>query len=457
MAEPRQRSPRVSREVRLLILTIVVSGAVLLLLARLRFPAPPPAVDASSAPLQRLAARASFEELAQRVSRLEAEVLPNLVVLRLDAAGHPAPVRLGDLLRAPHAPRREPGHVPAIRLDAVTALAALPPDASVAGVVGDTPPAGTVRVLATDTVRGVVRLAVPEGPSRPLPQVPLASLRTPAYVVAVEGTRAGLTLRPVFLGRSERFRSPRWRQPLLPLGGATVALGALMFTLDGEFLGCAVLDDGTLAIADAGDFVAQAGAPDGDRVARVEPGFSAQAITPAMARALGAGQGVVVAAVDEAGPSAGRLEPGDVITQVDGVPVGTPEALLLDVSAMLAAGPVSLTVVRASESTTVSLDQASSAPPGLEGTQVSPPNLQLVRGVGALVASLDGGSPLAQAGLQAGDVVVRLGTTRAPTPAQVRAAIDRATAEPVVLVFRRAGRQVVAVLDRTGSTGDVPH
>ena len=440
---------------RLLILTIVVSGAVLLLLARLRFPTPPPAVDASSAPLQRLAARASFEELAQRVSRLEAEVLPNLVVLRLDAA-HPAPVWLGDLLRAPHAPRREPGHVPAIRLDAVPALAAFPPDASAAGLVGDTPPAATVRVLAPDSVRGVVRLAVPEGPSRPLPQVPLASLRTPAYVVAVEGTRAGLTLRPVFLGRSERFLSPRWPQPLLPLGGATVALGALMFTLDGEFLGCAVLDDGTLAVADAGDFVAQVAAPEGDRVARVEPGFAAQAITPAMARALGAGPGVVVAAVDEAGPSAGRLEPGDVIRHVDGLRVGSPEALLLDVSAKLAAGPVPLTVVRAGASIAVSLDQPWLSPGG-EGTQPLPPRLEAVRGVGSLIVALDGRSPLAEAGVQAGDVVVRLGTTRAPTPAQVRAAIDRATAEPVVLVYRRAGRHVVAVLDRTGSIGDVPH
>ena len=50
-----------------------------------------------------------------------------------------------------------------------------------------------------------------------------------------------------------------------------------------------------------------------------------------------------------------------------------------------------------------------------------------------------------------------MGGPRGGALAHIERAIDRATAEPVVLVYRRAGRHVVAVLDRTGSIGDVPH
>lgn len=452
MTEPRLRAPRVSREMRLLILTIVVSGAVLLLLARLRFPAPPPAVDTLSQPLQRLAARASFEDLSARVSRFEADVFPHLVVLRLALAAEPSPVRLRDVISGTRVPQTAVEHVPALRVGAGEALAVLPANATVAGIVGQQ---GPVEVMAVDEVTRISRLRVPEGAARAFPLVSLPALRTPAYVVAVEGTRAGLTLRPVFIGRSEGFESDRWRAPLLPLGGAAVAPGALLFTLEGELLGCAVLEDGTPVIASASDFFAALGDAAGNSRGLVDPGLSVQPLASAFTDALGVSRGVVVAEVAADGPASGRLQPGDVITHLDGLPVSEPTAFLLELGVRLSARPVEVSFVRLLESLTTSLERRP-AGDGLpaEGAPAPPAELEILRGVGTRVVAVSAASPLARAGLARDDVVVRLGQVEAPTPAQIRAQAEASRTDPVVLVFTRSGRQHVTVIGPPARSGD---
>jgi hypothetical protein len=295
---------RVSYETRLLIVTIVVSALVLLLLARLRFPEAPPVVTATQ-PLDRLAARATYDDLATSIARLEEAIAPNLVTLRASGATDPAPRQLTDvLLRAP-GDLPEVQHFPALRIGPGTGVAALPPGTAVSGVVGRADPLGVSGVIGADPVRRLALVRLPEAPARPVRQLALADLRTPIYVVAVEGTRAGVTLRPVFLGRAERFTSPRFSRPLLPLGGALVTGGALMFTLQGEFLGCVIDEDGTLAIVGATDVL--------DTVERllvsppmpVDPGISVQPLTAGLAAATGVPHGVVVAAVFEDGPADG--------------------------------------------------------------------------------------------------------------------------------------------------------
>lgn len=452
MPDPGPRPPRISREMRLLLLTIVVSGAVLLLLARIRFPAPPPAVDAFSQPLQRLAARAPFEELAQQVSRVEAEVLSSLVVLRLDPASDAGPVRFADLGPGRLAVRSNGSHVAALRTSPTMAVAVIPPDLAVAGVVGQAGPSAA-SLVATDQVRRVSRIRVPEGPARPLPQIALSALRTPAYVIAVEGTRAGLTLRPVFLGRSERFRSSRWQQPLLPLGAASVAAGALMFTLDGEFLGCAVLDEGTSAIADAADFLrAGAAVEAGGRVE--DPGLALQALTPALALALGVDRGVVVAEVDDGGPAASRLRPGDVIERVGAREADAPDAVLLDLAERLTAGPVRVELVRSGRPQTVTLERVVRPPAAGVTPRAALPVLRAVPGTGTRIVSLADISPLARAGLRAGDIVVAVDAIDAPSPAQVRAIAGELQDAAHVLVVRRGTRQYLAALGIPGLHGD---
>ena len=101
MADAPQTAPYLTRETRLLIVTLTISAAVLLLLAQLRFPESAGLADATPPPLDRLAARASYDELASGVARVEAQVFPTLVVLRLVVPEEDAPRRLADVLTMP--------------------------------------------------------------------------------------------------------------------------------------------------------------------------------------------------------------------------------------------------------------------------------------------------------------------------------------------------------------------
>ena len=83
--------PRPGRETRLLLLTLGVSVVMLLVLARFRFPeergVPTLPERPPAAPLERLAARATYDELASIVGELERRIAPALVVLQLNPRG----------------------------------------------------------------------------------------------------------------------------------------------------------------------------------------------------------------------------------------------------------------------------------------------------------------------------------------------------------------------------------
>ena len=80
--EPIERPPFWSRETRLLLLTVALSVAVLFALARFRFPGQEP-LELPAQPLQRLAARAAFEDLSAAVSRAAERLRPALQVVRV--------------------------------------------------------------------------------------------------------------------------------------------------------------------------------------------------------------------------------------------------------------------------------------------------------------------------------------------------------------------------------------
>ena len=78
MPRPRILIPRRwPRETRLLVVTIVLWLAVLLTLARFRFPAEQP-LTLPVQPLQQLAARAAFDDLSASVTRAATQVRPSL-------------------------------------------------------------------------------------------------------------------------------------------------------------------------------------------------------------------------------------------------------------------------------------------------------------------------------------------------------------------------------------------
>jgi hypothetical protein len=430
----------VSRESRLLLVTIALSATVLLVLAQFRFPDPPPSLP-SAAPLERLAARASFEELATQVARLEPAIAPSLIVLRLATGTSPPPVRLSDLLATPNDTAADPTrHVAALRIDGTTALAIVPPAATVAGIIGSAEPPGTAGIVAVDPVRGLARVRVPDRPVRAAARRPLDNLATPVYVVAVEGTQAGVTLRPVFLGRSSRFQSPRWTEPLLPLGGIAVTPGALFFTLDGEFLGIAVLERGNLAMAGGDEALQVVASLEQTRLPPADAGVALRPLTPAIASALGAESGVLVAEVVDGMPAAGVLVPGDVIVAIEGQPAGNPEDVLLLLSTRLQSGPVNLTVQRAGMAIDATLRRQETADDRSDEIALSD-----VRGLGARVRAVASGSAAARAGLMEGDVIVRAGTADMPTALEIEALLQTGAAA-LPLVVERGNRRHLVLL-----------
>ena len=436
---------RASPETRLLMLTIGVCVIVLLLLSRLRFPEPPPVVATAVPPLERLAARASYDALAADIERVEAMISPSLVMLRTAQRNGSTPTRVRDVL-TPADVSHDVRHVAALRINADTALAVLSAGVRIEGIVGGAAAGGTAEVVAMDPVRRIGRVTVPEGPARPIVPIALASLRTPVYVVAVEGTQAGVTLRPIFLGRGDRFMSTRWARPLLPLGGTAVAPGALLFSLQGEFVGCVVVEDGAPAIAGASDVL--------DVVERLASGVSpgpaavgivVQPLTPDLAAALGAEHGVVVTEVDADGPASGILRPGDVITALDGAALGNPERFLLDVASRQTGESVALAIIRSGEPSTATLVLATADDRGPVPDEWLA--FERLRDGGTRVAAAGQTGGYMAAGLQVGDIIVHAGDLDDPTPLQLRRLIDAAPPDaPVVLTIRREGEQrVIAV------------
>jgi hypothetical protein len=391
-----------------------------------------------------LAARASYDALAADIQRVEPAIAPNLLVLRITPRALSEPHSLSDALSSGDAAAAT-RHIAALRVSDDIAIAMVDPDTRIDGIVGD-PRGGTASILAVDPVRRIARIRVPAAPVKPLAQMPLATLATPLYVVVVEGTQAGITLRPVFLGRGDRFGSPRWTRPLLPVGGIAVSPGALLFALSGEFIGTVVMENGATAIAGARDVI-----DTGDRLAAnappvlSDPGFAVQPLTPTLRTALGAERGVVVTSVAPAGAADGALEPADVITGVDDWSTDSPDELLLRIASRPVGESVTLALLRNGEpkTTTMTLQAATTASADVSLTLVAE------RGIGSRVDSTSG---LAAAALRRGDVIVRAGSSVAPVPAQVRRFLAQATPSgwAVLVVVRDGQQRVVAIPANSG-------
>jgi hypothetical protein len=317
------------------------------------------------------------------------------------------------------------------------------------GMVGTSPGEAEIGIAAKDPVRHLALVRVPPGTSDALRSVTLSDLRTPTYVVVVEGTRAGLTSRPLFVGSKDRFDDPRWQSPLLAVSSvAQTSHGALVFSLEGQFLGCAVVENGTLAIAAARDVVASA-----EQLAQGMPsppadlGIAVQALTPTLAAGLGVALGAVVAEVDETGPAAGVLEPADVITAVNEQAIESPDALLLRIARRAPGERLSLSVTRDGQPIAVALEIP--APAALPPAAAVGLRLQRERGVGSAVVSVMPGSSAESAGLMAGDLIVAAADQEAPTPVQFESLLQApGSGDHLVLVIERDGRRRVVALTR---------
>lgn len=355
--------PSLSRETRLLLLTIAVSVGVLLVLARFRFPDQAPAPPAQ--PLERLAARATFDELAGIVERLDRTIAPSLVVLRVASPASLAPQSLSTLLDGSTSREAAMSYVPALRVRPTTALALLDADQTVQGVVGDE---GAVPlIVARDPVRRLALVRVPApGVDSAWQWQPLDPITVPRYVVSVEASRGGSTLRPVFFGRADRFAEPRWSEPLLVLGHTAVAAeGSFVFSLDGQFVGLAVEEAGVMALVPADEVQAAADRLHEHGTPRVTDfGLTLRPLSPAETKTFGVTSGLIVQSVAAGSVSEGRLRGGDLLQAIDGVPAANPDAVLLGLADTPAGTTVTFTVRRGADSVSVPVTTPAASPRG---------------------------------------------------------------------------------------------
>ena len=416
-----------------LLVTIAVSIGVLLLLARFRFPeqaAESPATPAA-APLERLAARAAYEELASTMADLERRLAGRVVVLRVE-------------------PTRDTGSfIVAPRLTADRAVAVLQPSEM---LPGDTE--GTSRILARDVARQFAVVSVPANADTVVAPRSGAPRPGPRYIVAVEGSSDGLTLRPVYVGRTAVLQDPRTSTMLLSMSGLQqpLAAGSALFSLEGTFIGL-VMEGGRATTVLPGD-VLQAVAQNATPAATAEGGYlgiDLEPLTDAVARAAGVRRGVVVTGVHAGGPAAGALRPGDVIEAVDDV-AATSVAAFREAEHTRAPGQaVTLSVDRRRAPEKITVKAAS---PRAAAAATAPPDAgfvgRTVSGAGIEVVAVRDHTPASRAGLARGDLIVAIDGAAAESSDQLERLFRTAAADTAwLLTVQRGGdRQTLALEKR---------
>jgi hypothetical protein len=344
-----------SRETRLLLLTIALSVVALLVLARFRFPAQQ-RIEPTPQPLERLAARATYDELASIVQRIEQRIGASLVVLRARPPESQRPRALHDVLATEELLDSAPSHILALRVRPDVAIARISPGTMIEGILGHQE--AVPLVIAVDPIRhiGLIRVPAPAA-AAPWEWTPAPTIQVPRYVVAVEASRGGATPRPIFLGRADRIDDPRWQTPLLVLARTPVtADGSFVYSLEGELIGLVAPQAGVLAVVPADTLVRVAERLiEGGSPAITDFGVTLLPLTGDHVRTLGVTSGVVVHSVAAGSYADGQLRPGDVIVSIDGQPAVHADTVLLQFAQTGANDTINLVVRRGEEVVPVQL------------------------------------------------------------------------------------------------------
>jgi hypothetical protein len=422
-----QPRPRVSRETRLLLTTVVISLATLWVLARIRFPERPPTVNPVPTLLTQLAPDTGFEALARTVFQLEADVLPWLVVTSVEGT---AANDGGNDARLPGASLR-------FRDDAAVTLMKPTPGSGAAGG----------RVLARDAATGLAIVRTASAPALTIRTWMPQRLDYPRYVMVTQVLQDRVSLRPAFLGPLRARPSAAWSEEIwsLPLD-TDVPSGAFVFTTTGALMGLIVgqpdapaLVPATVVIATAHRLLSEDSKP------TVSIGVDVQALTGLLRLTAGVTSGVVVTWVDPTGPAAGKLAPTDVILAVGGQAIDAPDEWQARLARLTAGAMVTLRIHRGDK--TEQVEVLAAAPRLADVSSRLGLTMRHRPRTGAEVVRIDEGSVGMRAGLRVGDVVTSVGgSAAAPTPAQVSGAFASSERGVLVAVRRGAEHHVLALV-----------
>lgn len=419
--------PRVARETRLLLATILLSIAALWILARVRFPDRPGSANPVQPLLTQLAPRPGYDDLAYTVFQLQATLAPSLVPI--DAFSRTGGGRLGALQ--------------GLRVSADSAVALLQP-----GLDGGLPVPGGGALQARDPASGLALIRVSTASAPAFALWSPRRLDYPRYVIASDGP----SLRPVFIGGLVPSFSAVWGAQIwhLPLQTA-LSPGSFVFSVDGELAGIVVERDSGAHALVPGDVLLTAierlrtlGAqPPGEIGVTVDP------LPAAIAGAPGRQPGVVVTWVDPTGPAATLLRPTDVIESIGGQPVTTLEHWRARVDRIVGGETLALEVRRGGSQLPISITAhtrgggATNGEPGMGLTLRQSPG-------GILVQGVDAGSAAASAGLRATDLITAVESVDRPTPPQLIRAFAALPAGGALLIgyTRGTSHHVAALVKR---------
>jgi PDZ domain len=421
MDRPGPARPRLSRETRLLLVTILVAMAALWALARIRFPERPAPPNPVTPLLTQLAVSPGFDDLATQVSTLESRLLPSLVPVDVTGAAAAPALRVRDdigatLLPAPNGEPTQPG-----------------PDPST--------------ILAHDAVTGLALVRIPGAPAPELTVWSPQRLDRPRYLFASDFSHRDASLRPVFVGRLHPATNPGWPGEILVLPVRTaVAPGDLLFTTDGALAGLVIPHAAALALVpgetllNVADLLRSQGAPPTGWL-----GIEVHGLTPALASATGARAGVIVSRVHPDGPAAAALTAADVIEAANGEPIASLNDWRPIAARVRPGDSLNLTVRRRTQAVTVTVTGA--AVPTRPAREPLGLKLRTLAEVGAEVVDVASESAAARAEIVVGDVIIAIGDIQKPTAAQVARAFAESSGRPLLAVLARGQSHRVVALN----------
>lgn len=253
--------------------------------------------------------------------------------------------------------------------------------------------------------------------------------------------------------------------PLFNMDGEVVGVNSAIYSPSGGSVGV-----GFAITSNIVDLIVDDLKDDG-QVDRGWLGVSIQDVTPDLATALDLDKpkGALVASVVEGGPSHGKLQAGDVLLEFDGRDVPNSSALPKLVAAteagelttikILRKGEITSTEVRIGEFHTAEVsaprsadkDDATLSSLGATVAELDDDVREEV-GVdkdvdGLIVTSLSETGPAAKAGLQVGDIIVRVGDLDVPNEDALSKAINTQKTDPALLLINRYGRQIFIAVE----------
>ena len=252
--------------------------------------------------------------------------------------------------------------------------------------------------------------------------------------------------------------------PLFNMDGEVVGVNSAIYSPSGGSVGLGFAVTSNIVEHIAADL------RDDGQVSRGWLGVSIQNVSPQLAAALGieASSGALVSDVVAGSPADGALKQGDVILSFNDDAVESSGDLPILVGTTKVGTDSTLTVLRDGKMETVTLTvgqhQAASAQADkpveaeVAGTTLGvtvAPLTEAVRaetGVaetveGVVVTDLKPDSPAAKAGLQRGDVIVKLGNQDTVTPDALKSALDSEKTDPALVLINRGGNQIFVAVE----------